>query len=167
MYSVSRNKNSTLIENCTFRSEDDPYIIFSTLYSGIDTLFVTRDLLRHEKFVLGDEKERQLFKRWQRSHQIFISYVAPSGRVYCRVSKCFSGIWGMGSRNWNLWVGLLTPMPPRLVGGGQPGWHLCWQYGCYFVFCCDGGEKWRKPCGLDGFPGSCTDRRKTITSMDD
>lgn len=68
-----------------FSSEDDLYIIYSTLYSGIDTYFVTRDLLRSEKFGLS-EKQRALFKRWQQSHQIFITYVAPSGKVYMKVS---------------------------------------------------------------------------------
>lgn len=70
---------------CLSSSEDDIYIIYATLYSGLDAYFVTRDLLRSEKFGLSEE-QRSLFKRWQQSHQIFITYVAPSGKVYMKVS---------------------------------------------------------------------------------
>lgn len=73
------------VNSCLFSSEDDQYIIYSTLYSGMDTYFVTRDLLRSEKYGLT-ESQRNLFKRWQLSHQIFITYVAPSGKVYMKVS---------------------------------------------------------------------------------
>lgn len=68
------------------RSEDDPFILYATMYSGLHANFVTRDLFRSEKYRLHSEKHAELFKRWQQAHQINISYVSPSGRVYAKVS---------------------------------------------------------------------------------
>lgn len=70
-----------------YRSEDDPYMIYATFYSGPNACFVTRDLMRSEKFRLSSHELAVLFKRWQHSHQIFINHISfGSGRLYLKVS---------------------------------------------------------------------------------
>ncbi|XP_057329310.1 mitochondrial ribonuclease P catalytic subunit [Microplitis mediator] len=59
-------------------SQDDPFLLYATLASGINSYFVSRDLMRRHKFDLQDDKTRQLFRHWQISRQIFPTYVGTN-----------------------------------------------------------------------------------------
>ncbi|NXY86199.1 MRPP3 ribonuclease, partial [Alcedo cyanopectus] len=51
-------------------SEDDAFLLYATLQSGKHCKFVTRDFLRDHKACLSDSLTRQLFRKWQRGHQM-------------------------------------------------------------------------------------------------
>lgn len=80
------SKTKIVVLTVFHRSEDDPFMLYATMYSGLKANFVTRDLFRSEKYRLQSEKHAELFKRWQQAHQISISYISPNGRVYANVS---------------------------------------------------------------------------------
>lgn len=49
-------------------SQDDPFILYAALNSGINTDFLSRDLMRSHSYLLSNEL-RPIFKRWQQIHQ--------------------------------------------------------------------------------------------------
>ena len=71
-----------------YRSQDDPFLLYATMYSGQNTHFMSRDLMRGHKFLLQNPALKILFKRWQTQHQYFIVYVDDTGKVTYRVSIC-------------------------------------------------------------------------------
>lgn len=61
-----------------FRSADDVYMLYATMASGKDAMFVSLDLLRQHKHSLQDSRLQQEFKKWQYSHQYFVRKDAAS-----------------------------------------------------------------------------------------
>ncbi|KAF7995142.1 hypothetical protein HCN44_004614 [Aphidius gifuensis] len=55
-------------------SEDDPYLLYATLKSGIDTYFSSKDLMRQHKYSVNDPNLRKLFKMWQVTRQVVPKY---------------------------------------------------------------------------------------------
>ncbi|XP_064421269.1 mitochondrial ribonuclease P catalytic subunit [Latimeria chalumnae] len=62
-------------------SEDDPFLLYATLYSGNHCKFLSRDLMRDHKACLSDGIARRLFFKWQRGHQLLLSYYSPGKRI--------------------------------------------------------------------------------------
>ncbi|KAG8326650.1 hypothetical protein J6590_035744 [Homalodisca vitripennis] len=62
-------------------SQDDPFLLYATLYSGLGTCFVSQDLMRGHKFLLADPKLQATFIKWQAKHQFCISYIDMYGNV--------------------------------------------------------------------------------------
>uniref|UniRef100_A0A8C5QFV2 Mitochondrial ribonuclease P catalytic subunit n=1 Tax=Leptobrachium leishanense TaxID=445787 RepID=A0A8C5QFV2_9ANUR len=62
-------------------SEDDPFLLYASLYSGNHCCFLTRDLLRDHKACLPDPQIQQLFFKWQRGHQLVIPFYSPRSKV--------------------------------------------------------------------------------------
>ncbi|KAK0158199.1 hypothetical protein PV328_009233 [Microctonus aethiopoides] len=56
-------------------SEDDPFMLYATFTSGMNTFFVSRDLMRRHKFILNDEYLRRTFRHWQLTRQIQPKYI--------------------------------------------------------------------------------------------
>lgn len=54
-------------------SQDDPFLLYAALASGPNTLFLSVDLMRDHISRLQDPYTIQLFKKWQQSHQIFVT----------------------------------------------------------------------------------------------
>ncbi|KPI92626.1 Mitochondrial ribonuclease P protein 3 [Papilio xuthus] len=50
-------------------SQDDPFFLTAAILSGPNTDIVSKDLLRGHRFVLKDEKLKQIFQKWQWQHQ--------------------------------------------------------------------------------------------------
>ncbi|KPJ06579.1 Mitochondrial ribonuclease P protein 3 [Papilio machaon] len=50
-------------------SQDDPFFLTAAILSGPNTDIVSKDLLRGHRFILKDEKLKQIFQRWQWQHQ--------------------------------------------------------------------------------------------------
>uniref|UniRef100_A0A1B6EBK8 Mitochondrial ribonuclease P catalytic subunit n=1 Tax=Clastoptera arizonana TaxID=38151 RepID=A0A1B6EBK8_9HEMI len=65
-------------------SQDDPFLLYATLYSGPKTNFVSRDLMRGHQFLLKDLNLKSIFIRWQVYHQYFLIYVGKDGKVTCK-----------------------------------------------------------------------------------
>ncbi|XP_014797528.1 PREDICTED: mitochondrial ribonuclease P protein 3 [Calidris pugnax] len=63
-------------------SEDDAFLLYATLRSGQHCKFVTRDFLRDHKACLSDSLTRQLFRKWQRGHQIVFSPSAEGKHIH-------------------------------------------------------------------------------------
>ncbi|CAH2328363.1 Hypothetical predicted protein [Pelobates cultripes] len=62
-------------------SEDDPFLLYASLYSGNHCHFLTRDLLRDHKACLPDPQTRRLFFKWQRGHQLVIPFYTPGSKI--------------------------------------------------------------------------------------
>ncbi|KAL8590067.1 hypothetical protein ACOMHN_034298 [Nucella lapillus] len=60
-------------------SSDDPFCLYSTLYSGKDCLFVSGDFMRNHKYSLGP-RFKGIFERWQKSRQI-VNFVSQEDGV--------------------------------------------------------------------------------------
>lgn len=58
---VKKNSTVFLINNI---SQDDPYILYCGLHSGINTIVVTRDFMRSHLYLLKDKQSKLLFNRW-------------------------------------------------------------------------------------------------------
>lgn len=67
-------------------SQDDPYLLYCALHCGLDTIIVTRDLMRSHKFLLKTPYYKLLFKRWFAQNQYQLSYVNKSGIPSFKVS---------------------------------------------------------------------------------
>ncbi|KYM97092.1 PREDICTED: mitochondrial ribonuclease P protein 3 [Cyphomyrmex costatus] len=75
---VERNAYVFLIDNL---SADDPYILYATMACGMNTMFVSSDLMRQHKHSLQDKDIQQKFKKWQFSHQYFVKFSATGLRI--------------------------------------------------------------------------------------
>ncbi|XP_043470412.1 mitochondrial ribonuclease P catalytic subunit [Leptopilina heterotoma] len=62
---IKRNAKIFLMDNS---SHDDPHLIYATLYGGMNTCFLSGDLMRQHKTLLPKNMQK-LFKLWQLSHQ--------------------------------------------------------------------------------------------------
>lgn len=72
-------------------SQDDPFLLYAALNSGINTDFLSRDLMRSHSYLL-DAELKGIFRRWQQIHQY--SLVTTTGgrrrdEVIIRVSLLF------------------------------------------------------------------------------
>ncbi|KAJ6634895.1 Mitochondrial ribonuclease P catalytic subunit [Pseudolycoriella hygida] len=74
---TNRNAKLFLTDNL---SQDDPYFLYSTLKSGPNTIFVTRDLIRNHAFKL-DLNLKRIFRKWQQLRQHSMQRVWDSGHV--------------------------------------------------------------------------------------
>ena len=72
---ISMNASTFLTDDM---SQDDPFLLYATLHSGRTADFVSRDLMRQHAHLLGP-KLKQIFRRWQQSHQYFLDYVDQDG----------------------------------------------------------------------------------------
>ncbi|NXN93240.1 MRPP3 ribonuclease, partial [Rhinopomastus cyanomelas] len=61
-------------------SQDDPFLLYAALRSGSHCKVVTSDFLRDHKACLTDHATRQLFRKWQRGHQI-MPVVSTRGHI--------------------------------------------------------------------------------------
>ncbi|KAK7104747.1 hypothetical protein V1264_019412 [Littorina saxatilis] len=73
---IRRNAKVFFTENI---SSDDPFLLYATLYSGRDCLFVSGDFMRDHKYNLGPGF-KDIFERWQKSRQI-VNFVAQADGV--------------------------------------------------------------------------------------
>ncbi|KAK0163585.1 hypothetical protein PV327_007253 [Microctonus hyperodae] len=51
-------------------SADDPFMLYATFTSGINTYFASRDFMRQHRYILNDEYLRRIFRHWQFTRQI-------------------------------------------------------------------------------------------------
>lgn len=71
------------------RSQDDPFLLYAALYSGVGTNFVSRDMMRGHKYLLKlhDRELNSLFWRWQCQHQYYLIYILKNGEVILQVNN--------------------------------------------------------------------------------
>ncbi|XP_014482187.1 PREDICTED: mitochondrial ribonuclease P protein 3 [Dinoponera quadriceps] len=62
-------------------SMDDPYLLYATLASGENAMFVSSDLMRRHKSLLQDKRLQWVFKKWQCSHQYFTKSRGPHVQI--------------------------------------------------------------------------------------
>lgn len=67
-------------------SQDDPYLLYAALYSGANTHFCSRDMMRGHAFLLG-EHLRMIFHKWRQHHQYQLIYAVDSSKVVVKVSS--------------------------------------------------------------------------------
>lgn len=51
---------------------DDPYILYATMASGNNAMFVSLDLMRQHMHSLQEPRLQKEFKKWQCSHQYLV-----------------------------------------------------------------------------------------------
>uniref|UniRef100_A0A1B6LZA4 Mitochondrial ribonuclease P catalytic subunit n=1 Tax=Graphocephala atropunctata TaxID=36148 RepID=A0A1B6LZA4_9HEMI len=62
-------------------SQDDPFLLYAALYSGLGTCFVSQDMMRGHKCLLSDPKLQATFVKWQAQHQYFTIFIDDKGGV--------------------------------------------------------------------------------------
>lgn len=67
-------------------SQDDPYLLYCALHSGLNTTIVSRDLMRSHIFKLEEPRLKQLFIHWLRQNQHQLSFVHKNGKAFFKVS---------------------------------------------------------------------------------
>jgi ribonuclease P protein 3 len=81
-------------------SQDDPYLLYCALHSGKDTIIITRDLMRNQKFLLKNVRQKLLFERWLAKGKYHLLRVQPSGIPIFREPLPFSS---MPQKNGGYW----------------------------------------------------------------
>lgn len=84
---VTENADTFLAQSL---SQDDPYLLYCALNSGLNTIIVTKDLMRSHLFKLVDPRLKVLFNHWLMQSQYQLKYVDNRGRVFFKV--CFAKI---------------------------------------------------------------------------
>ncbi|KAL1132572.1 hypothetical protein AAG570_010524 [Ranatra chinensis] len=79
---IFKSSSTFLADNV---SSDDPLLLFGAMYSGLGTIFVSRDLMKSHKFLIKESNIRQIFERWQQKHQYYLKHVDISGNVTFQV----------------------------------------------------------------------------------
>jgi len=62
-------------------SQDDPFVIYATMRSGINARLVSKDFLRNHLYRLDDARLARLFRRWRFVHQLTIQTKGEDFRV--------------------------------------------------------------------------------------
>ncbi|XP_039293556.1 mitochondrial ribonuclease P catalytic subunit [Nilaparvata lugens] len=62
-------------------THDDTYLLYASLYSGIRTNFVSRDLMRGYRYLLNNPELESIFWRWQYQHQYLVVSIRHNGAV--------------------------------------------------------------------------------------
>lgn len=78
------------------RSKDDPFVLYATMYSGLGTKILTKDLMRSHKVLLDDTKLRNIFQKWLQKHRLVLKSCGQNRfiinvslyNIYKRQSKC-------------------------------------------------------------------------------
>uniref|UniRef100_A0A8C1GDM5 Mitochondrial ribonuclease P catalytic subunit n=1 Tax=Cyprinus carpio TaxID=7962 RepID=A0A8C1GDM5_CYPCA len=83
-------------------SEDDPFLLYAALHSGVHCNFLSRDLMRDHKACLSDSTTRRLFFKWQRGHQLVISHYVPGKRVRFQRTPAYDTIVQMSGSSWHI-----------------------------------------------------------------
>ncbi|KAM6445360.1 mitochondrial ribonuclease P catalytic subunit isoform 2-T3 [Rhynochetos jubatus] len=83
-------------------SEDDAFLLYATLRSGKHCKFVTRDFLRDHKACLSDSLTRQLFRKWQRGHQIVFSPSVEGKRIHFLPAFCYDSVVQTTGDTWHM-----------------------------------------------------------------
>lgn len=80
---IYSNASVFLAENL---SKDDPYLLYCALSCGLNTIIVSRDLMRSHLFLLKNPYHKSLFGRWlaQNLHQI--NFINNRGKVIFKVN---------------------------------------------------------------------------------
>lgn len=69
-------------------SQDDPYLLYCALHCGLNTIIISKDLMRSHLYLLKNAYYRSLFKRWLSQNLYQISFVDKNGRITFKVSLC-------------------------------------------------------------------------------
>ncbi|XP_048046812.1 mitochondrial ribonuclease P catalytic subunit isoform X1 [Megalobrama amblycephala] len=83
-------------------SEDDPFLLYAALHSGVHCNFLSRDLMRDHKACLEDSATRRLFFKWQRGHQLVISHYVPGKRVRFQRISAYDTIVQTSGSSWHI-----------------------------------------------------------------
>ncbi|XP_052476096.1 mitochondrial ribonuclease P catalytic subunit isoform X2 [Carassius gibelio] len=83
-------------------SEDDPFLLYAALHSGVHCNFLSRDLMRDHKACLPDSATRRLFFKWQRGHQLVISHYVPGKRVQFQRISAYDTIVQTSGGSWHI-----------------------------------------------------------------
>ncbi|XP_069679547.1 mitochondrial ribonuclease P catalytic subunit isoform X2 [Periplaneta americana] len=84
---IYKNAHIFLAQNL---SHDDPLLLYATLYSGLGTNFLSRDLMRGHAYILKDKALRTTFRQWQLQHQCQLKYVTEQGKVHLKFPLPFN-----------------------------------------------------------------------------
>ncbi|GLV35222.1 mulder [Carabus blaptoides fortunei] len=78
---IESNADLFLAQNL---SQDDPYLLYATMASGLGTCFLSRDFMRGHAYLMMETNLRKLFRRWQQLHQHSLTFVENNGKVHIK-----------------------------------------------------------------------------------
>eukprot|EP00095_Tigriopus_kingsejongensis_P010218 maker-scaffold78_size404448-snap-gene-3.26 protein:Tk10218 transcript:maker-scaffold78_size404448-snap-gene-3.26-mRNA-1 annotation:"mitochondrial ribonuclease p protein 3" len=97
-------------------SEDDPFMIVSTIVAGPDAYFVSNDTLRDHCFVMGDYEGRKVFSKWQLSRQMYHKVYKKNGQSIHDLSPPVTHCVNACKVIDNWYLPLLPEVPAKLIG---------------------------------------------------
>ncbi|GBO01736.1 hypothetical protein AVEN_8795-1, partial [Araneus ventricosus] len=83
-------------------SQDDPYMVYAALASGPEAFIVSQDLMRDHIARLDDPKLIWQFKRWQQTHQIYLSVDEDNKFKFLEPLRYSINIQGSMSEGWHI-----------------------------------------------------------------
>ncbi|KAL0125409.1 hypothetical protein PUN28_004499 [Cardiocondyla obscurior] len=89
---VERKASVFLVDDL---SADDPYMLYATMASGINTMYISSDFMREHYYSLRDQRLQQTFEKWQSSHQYFIK----TSKTGIRIQEPFNFTLGVQKNN--------------------------------------------------------------------
>ncbi|GBN23727.1 Mitochondrial ribonuclease P catalytic subunit [Araneus ventricosus] len=83
-------------------SQDDPYMVYAALASGPEAFIVSQDLMRDHIARLDDPKFIWQFKRWQQTHQIYLSVDEDNKFKFLEPLRYSINIQGSMGEGWHI-----------------------------------------------------------------
>ncbi|XP_014667930.1 PREDICTED: mitochondrial ribonuclease P protein 3-like [Priapulus caudatus] len=82
-------------------SKDDPFLLYAAMYSGLGTVFLSKDMMRDHLFKLGEEFDT-FFRKWQWSHQLQLLHIKPGGAVRLKAPMKFDTLVQRKGDAWHI-----------------------------------------------------------------
>ncbi|KAF8795888.1 mitochondrial ribonuclease P catalytic subunit-like [Argiope bruennichi] len=83
-------------------SQDDPFMVYAALASGPEAFIVSQDLMRDHIARLDDPKLIWQFKRWQQTHQIYLSVSEDNKLKFLEPLRYSINIQGSMKEGWHI-----------------------------------------------------------------
>lgn len=69
-------------------SQDDPFLLYAAIKSGLGTTFCSRDLMRGHAYLLGDDL-KPIFQKWRTSHQYMLITAKNEANTIIRTPRMY------------------------------------------------------------------------------
>jgi len=84
---ITQNADTFLAQSL---SQDDPYLLYCALHSGLNTVIVSKDLMRSHLFKLSEPRLKLLFSQWLTLSQHQLLHVNNQGKPFFKYPPSYS-----------------------------------------------------------------------------
>ncbi|KAK2586408.1 hypothetical protein KPH14_010693 [Odynerus spinipes] len=97
--STMENAYIYFLQNIT---QDDPYILYATLMSGVNAKFLSFDFFRQHIHKIESRSMRKIFRRWQYTHQYLWHYDTSAGKLILERPWLYEPYPQCNETNWHI-----------------------------------------------------------------